>query len=337
MFAFALPVQAWLGWRFYQSTFAALRHLRANMDTLIALGTTAAFLFSFTVTFFPNIFLSAGLMAEVYYDTSAVILTLVILGKYLEARAKTRTGDAISALLNLQPPVARVLRDGKEVDVPLMEVKIGDQLRVRPGEKIAVDGVILEGGSSLDESMITGESLPIDKSPGDKVIGGTLNKNGSFIFRAAAVGQATVLARIVAMVRQAQASKAPVQKLADEISAYFVPAVLAIAVAAGIFWFLLGPYPSLTYALTVFVTVLIIACPCALGLATPTAIVVGIGRGASKGILIRDAESLERATKVSMVVFDKTGTLTYGKPKVTDVVPSPLLPVTADFVLQTAG
>jgi len=337
MLLLALPVQLWLGWSFYQSAFFAARRFRANMDTLIAIGTTAAFGFSAVVTFLPQVFASAGLSADTYFDTAVVILTLIVLGRYLEAKAKEQSGGAIEKLMGLQPKTASVIRDGQEQTLPISEVLVGDHVRVRPGEKIPVDGVIIEGQSSIDESMVTGESVPADRAVGDKVIGATINKNGSFIMQATKVGKDTVLANIVKMVQAAQGSRAPIQRLADEVSAYFVPVVAAIAVVAAIVWFVFGPLPHLTYALTIFVTVLIIACPCALGLATPTAIMVGVGKGAGKGILVRDAESLERATAITNIVFDKTGTLTSGKLQVTDVVPNPHMPLTRELLLATAA
>jgi Cu+-exporting ATPase len=332
-----LPVQLWLGWPFYTSAWAAARGLRANMDTLVALGTTAAFLFSLAATLAPRIFTQAGLMPEVYFDSAAVILTLVVAGKYLEGRAKIGAGDAIAALLNLQAKTARVVRSGQEVDVPVEQVKTGDRIRVRPGEKVPCDGVIEEGESSLNESMITGESIPVDKKVGDPVVGASLNLTGSFIFVASKVGTDTFLAQIVHQVRQAQTTRAPIQKLADQISAYFVPVVFGLALVAASLWYYFGPAPQFTYALIVFVTVLIVACPCALGLATPIAVVAGVGRGARRGLLIRDAEALEKAARVNYVVFDKTGTLTYGRPQVTDVVPNPLSPFTPELLLKTAA
>lgn len=317
MLTLGTPVQVWLGAQFYRGTWRALKHFRANMDTLIALGTTAAYLFSAAVTFSPNFFAQAGIKGEVYFDTAAVILTLIILGRFLEARAKGQASEAIKKLLKLQAKTAAVVRAGKEMKIPIEEVKEGDIVIVRPGEKIPVDGIITEGYSAINESMITGESMPTEKKVGDEVIGATINKTGSFRFRATKVGTETALAQIVKLVQEAQGSKAPIQKLADIISGIFVPIVIAIAVLAFILWMVFGPAPAFTFALVVFVTVLIIACPCALGLATPTAILVGTGLGAENGILIRDAEKLEIFHKVQTIVFDKTGTLTKGKPEVT--------------------
>ncbi|PIR70858.1 MAG: copper-translocating P-type ATPase [Candidatus Nealsonbacteria bacterium CG10_big_fil_rev_8_21_14_0_10_40_24] len=319
MFVLATPVQIWLGSQFYRGTWRGLKHFNANMDTLIAVGTTAAYLYSAALTFFPNYFFSAGIKPDVYFDTAAVILTLIILGRFLEARAKGQASEAIQKLLKLQAKTATVIRDGKETKIPIEEVKAGDIVVVKPGEKIPVDGIITEGYSAIDESMITGESIPVEKKVGDEVIGATINKTGSFQFRATKVGAETALAQIVKLVQEAQGSKAPIQKLADIISRFFVPIVIAIAILAFVMWLIFGPAPAFTFALVVFVTVLIIACPCALGLATPTAILVGTGLGAENGILIRDAESLEIFGKTKVVVFDKTGTLTKGKPTVTDV------------------
>lgn len=291
-----IPVQFWAGFEFYQATWSGLRNRTASMDTLVAMGTTAAF-FSFQ-----------------YFDTAAVIVTLILLGRYLEARAKAHTGDAIKKLLGLSPKTARVVRNGKETDIPIDKVKVGDTIRVRPGEKIPVDGKIIEGVSSIDESMVTGESLPVDKKKGDLVIGATINKTGTFLFLATKVGSDTMLARIVKMVAEAQSSRAPIQRLADMVSGYFVPIVLMLAALTFIIWFDIG---SFSQAFTNMIAVLIIACPCALGLATPTAIMVGTGLGAQHGILIKDAESLEIANKIKTIVFDKTGTITQGKPVVT--------------------
>ena len=323
MFILATPIQIWLGSQFYRGTWRGIKHFSANMDTLIAVGTTAAYLYSAAITFFAGYFENAGIKGEVYFDTAAVILTLIILGKFFEARAKGQASSAIQKLLKLQAKTATVLRDGKEVKVPIETVQKGEIIIVRPGEKIPVDGTITEGYSSIDESMITGESMPVEKKIGDEVIGATLNKTGSFQMRATKVGAETALAQIVKLVQEAQGSKAPIQKLADIISGYFVPVVIFIAILSFILWLIFGPAPAFTFALVIFVTVLIIACPCALGLATPTAIMVGTGLGAENGILIRDAESLEIFGKTKMVVFDKTGTLTRGEPIVTDVVIMP--------------
>jgi Cu+-exporting ATPase len=292
------------------------------MNTLIAVGTSAAYLTSAAATLFPSLFRTAGLAPDVYFDTSAVIIVLILFGRMLEARAKGRTSEAIGRLMRLQPKTARVLRDGAEQDVPIDEVQVGDSVIVRPGEKIPVDGTVLEGRSAVDESMITGESLPVDKGPGAAVIGATINKLGSFTFRAAKVGKDTALAQIIRLVDDAQGAKAPIQRLADRIAGYFVPVVISISIVTFVIWYDFGPPPRLTFALLNFVAVMIIACPCALGLATPTAVMVGTGKGAERGILIKSGESLETAHKVDTVVFDKTGTLTNGEPLVTDVIPA---------------
>jgi Cu+-exporting ATPase len=320
----ATPAVLWGGWPFFQRGWASIVNRSTNMFTLIAMGTGVAYLFSLIATVFPGIFpASLGAMngaPPVYFEAAAAIVTLVLLGQVLELRARSRTGAAIRALLDLSPKNARILRDGTEQDIPLDQVKPGDRLRVRPGEKIPVDGVVLEGTSSVDESMITGESMPVSKEPGSRVIGATVNATGSFIMRAQHVGSDTVLARIVQMVSQAQRSRAPIQRLADRVAAWFVPAVIATAVLTFIVWSLFGPEPRLAHALVNAVAVLIIACPCALGLATPMAIMVGTGRGARAGVLIKNAEALEILEKVDTLVFDKTGTLTQGKPTVESVV-----------------
>jgi P-type Cu+ transporter len=310
----ATPVQIWLGAQFYKSAWAGLKKFNANMDTLIAVGTSAAYFFSLVATIFPQFFTSAGQPAMVYFDSSAVILTLIILGRYLEARAKGKASEAIKRLIKLQAKTARVLINNVEQEILIENVKIGDLIIVKPGEKIPVDGIITEGESSIDESMITGESLPVDKKAGDKVIGATINKMGSFVFKAEKVGQETALAQIIKLVENAQASKAPIQRLADIISGYFVPVVIIIALVTFILWLIFGP--SFAFALIIGVTVLIIACPCALGLATPTAILVGTGKGAEEGILIKNAESLEKMQKIDVIILDKTGTLTKGEPQV---------------------
>jgi Cu+-exporting ATPase len=320
----ASPVVLWGGWPFFQRGWASIVNRSTNMFTLIAMGTGVAYLFSLTATVFPGIFpASFGNMngtPPVYFEAAAAIVTLVLLGQVLELRARSRTGAAIRALLDLSPKTARLLRDGTEHDIPLDQVKPGDRLRVRPGEKIPVDGIVLEGTSSVDESMLTGESMPIAKEPGSRVIGATVNATGSFIMRAERVGRETLLARIVQMVSQAQRSRAPIQRLADRVAAWFVPAVVASAALTFIVWSFLGPEPRLAHALVNAVAVLIIACPCALGLATPMAIMVGTGRGARAGVLIKNAEALEVLEKVNTLVFDKTGTLTEGKPTVESVV-----------------
>jgi Cu+-exporting ATPase len=290
------------------------------MNTLIAVGTSAAYLYSVAATLLPSLFLRGGIEPKVYFETSTIIITLILLGKLLEARAKGQTSEAIRKLMGLQPRTARVVRDGKEIDIPVEEVLVGDLVLVRPGEKIPVDGIIKDGKTSVDESMITGESMPVGKGRGDEVIGATINKTGSFKFEATKVGKDTALAQIVKLVQDAQGSKAPIQRLADVISGYFVPIVISLAIATFIIWFNFGPNPALTFALLNFVAVMIIACPCALGLATPTAIMVGTGKGAEHGILIKGGESLETAHRLTTVVFDKTGTLTRGQPEVTDVI-----------------
>jgi Cu+-exporting ATPase len=314
-------IQFWAGRRFYEATFRAARHGGTNMNTLVVVGTTAAWAYSVFVTMWPEIVHEAGLMPVTYFDSSTIIIGLILLGRWLEARAKGQTTGAIRRLVGLQAKSARVLRGRDEVDVPLEQVRAGDLLRVRPGEKVPVDGVLVEGASAVDESMLTGEAMPVSKGPGDEVIGATLNTTGTFVFRATRVGRDTALARIVEMVQRAQGSKAPIQRLADRISGIFVPIVLAVGGATFALWFVLGPEPSFTLALTAFVTVVVIACPCAMGLATPTAIMVGTGKGAEAGILIRGGEALERAHEVTAVVMDKTGTLTLGRPAVADVLP----------------
>jgi P-type Cu+ transporter len=314
----ATPVQFWAGWRFYRGAWGALKHWQANMNTLVVMGTSAAYLYSAVATLAPGLF-AAG-RADVYFDTSALIITLILLGRLLEARAKGRTNEAIKKLAGLRAKTARVVRGGEELDMPVESVDIGDVVVVRPGEKIPVDGLVLSGESAVDESMITGESIPVTKREGDEVIGATMNTSGSFHFEATKVGQDTALYQIMRMVEEAQGSKAPIQRLADRISALFVPAVIGVAAATFVIWLLLGPEPALTFALLNTVAVLIIACPCAMGLATPTSIMVGTGKGAESGILIRGGEALEAAHKLDTVVLDKTGTLTRGEPQLTDVV-----------------
>jgi Cu+-exporting ATPase len=316
----ASPVQFWAGWQFYRGAWGAFRHRNADMNTLIAVGTSAAYLYSVAAILLPSLFKSGGIEPKVYFDTSAVIVTLILLGRLLEARAKGQTSEAIKQLIGLRPKTARVIRDGEELDVPVEEVLADDLVIVRPGEKIPVDGIVKEGKSYVDESMITGESVPVEKKTGDEVIGATINKSGSFKFEATKVGKDTALAQIIRLVQEAQGSKAPIQRLADIIAGYFVPVVITIAIFTFILWFIFGPSPALTYALLNFVAVMIIACPCALGLATPTAIMVGTGKGAEKGILIKGGETLETAHKINTIVFDKTGTLTKGEPEVTDLI-----------------
>ncbi len=323
LWALATPVQFWAGLRFYKGAWGALKHRTADMNTLIAVGTSAAYFYSVVAAIAPGIFTSRGLEANLYFDTSAMIIALILLGRFLEARARGRTSDAIKKLIGLRPKTALVVRDGKETEIPVEEVLVGDIIIVRPGERVPVDGVIREGYSSVDESMITGESLPVDKEEGDNVIGATINRTGSFRFEATRIGKDTTLAQIVRLVEEAQGSKAPIQRLADVIASYFVPVVIGIAVITFIIWYLVGPAPSLTFAFLNFIAVLIIACPCALGLATPTAIMVGTGKGAEYGVLIKSAEALERFYKVDTVLLDKTGTLTVGEPSVTDIITAP--------------
>ncbi|MGP8081075.1 MAG: heavy metal translocating P-type ATPase [Dehalococcoidales bacterium] len=335
LWALATPVQFWAGWRFYKGAWGALRHRTSDMNTLIAVGSSAAYIYSVIATVFPGVFTASGIKANVYFDTSAAIITLILLGRYLEARAKGQTSEAIKKLIGLQPKTAVVFRGGEERQIPIEEVATGDLVQVKPGERVPVDGIIKEGYSSLDESMITGESIPVEKKPGDEVIGATINKTGSFKFEATKIGKDTTLARIVRLVEEAQGSKAPVQKLADIIASYFVPIVIGIAVVTFLVWFFAGPSPQLTYAFLNFVAVLVIACPCALGLATPTAIIVGTGKGAEQGILIRSADTLERAHKINAVLLDKTGTLTQGKPEVTDIIAA--AGYTRDDILRLAA
>jgi P-type Cu+ transporter len=317
----ATPVQFWGGWQFYRGAFSAARHRTTDMNTLIALGTSAAYLYSVVATLAPDLLRSGGVEPAVYFDTSAAIITLILFGRLLESRAKGRASEAIRKLAGLQAKHARVIRDGRELEIPTDEVKAGDLMIVRPGEKIPTDGVVRQGASAVDESMLTGESLPVDKQPGDRVIGATLNRTGSLRVEATRVGRDTALAQIIRVVEEAQAAKPPLARLADRIAAYFVPAVLGIAALTFTLWLLLGPPPALTKALINFVAVLIVACPCALGLATPISIVVGTGRGAELGILIRRGEALERAGQLTTIVFDKTGTLTRGEPSVSTVMP----------------
>ena len=316
----ATPVQFWAGWQFYQGFWAGLKHKRANMNTLIAVGTSAAYFYSVAAVLFPGFFTSGGREAAVYFDTAVIIIALILLGRFLEIRAKGQTSEAIKKLIGMQAKTARVIRGGQDIDIPIEEVVAGDIVIVRPGEKIPVDGIIKEGYSSIDESMVTGESMPVEKKVGDEIIGATINKTGSFKFEATKVGKDTVLAQIIRLVEEAQGSKAPIQRLADLISAYFVPVVIVIGLLTFGLWYFLGPEPALTFALLNFVAVLIIACPCALGLATPTAIMVGTGKGAENGVLIRSGEALETAHKIKVIILDKTGTLTEGKPVVTDIV-----------------
>ncbi|KKP39681.1 MAG: Cu(2+)-binding/translocating P-type ATPase [Candidatus Woesebacteria bacterium GW2011_GWC2_33_12] len=316
----ATPVQFWAGKDFYLATWSGLKNRTASMDTLIVIGTTAAYFYSILSMF--------NIVEGMYFDTAAVIITLILLGRFLEAKAKSHTSDAIKKLLGLVPKTARLIRNGVEIDVPLGEVVAGDLIRVRPGEKVPVDGVITEGNSFVDESMVTGESFPVEKLIGANVIGSTLNKSGSFIFKATKVGSETMLSHIVEMVKEAQSSRAPIARMADLVSSYFVPIVLMLAVATFVVWYVVG-LP--TDAFINLVAVLIIACPCAMGLATPTAIMVGTGKGAEKGVLIKDATSLETAHKIRTIIFDKTGTLTKGMPVVTDISDTEILEITASL------
>ncbi len=341
--ALATPVQLWGGALFYRGAYKGLRHGTVDMNTLVVVGTSAAYFYSVYATLFPSTLSFLGEKVVVYFETSAVIITLVLMGRWMEARAKSRASGAIRKLIGLQPKTARVERDGQEVEVPILEVVPGDRLVVRPGEKIPVDGKMLEGSAAIDESMITGESVPVDKGPGDPVIGASLNTTGFFKMRAERVGRDSVLAQIVRLVEEAQGSKAPVQRLADRVAAVFVPTVIAVALAAFIFWFVFGervvelPAPPFLFALMTFISVLIIACPCALGLATPTAIMVGTGKGAELGILIKGGETLEKIQKLQTIVFDKTGTLTRGRPEVTDVITLEDCPVPPDRLLVLAA
>jgi len=321
LWALATPVQFWVGGQFYRRALTAARHGAADMNTLIALGSSAAYFYSVAGVLFPSFFDQHGLGEPMYFDTSALIITLILLGRMLEARAKGQTGEAIRRLVGLQPPTARVVRDGVETDVAVADVVHGDLVRVRPGEKIPVDGVVVAGSSAVDESMLTGEPIAVVKSGGDAVVGGTLNTTGTFTFEATKIGAETALAHIIRLVEQAQGSKPPIARLADVIAGYFVPVVMAIAAVTFVTWLVLGPAPALNYALLNAIAVLVIACPCALGLATPTAIMVGTGKGAENGVLVRDGSSLETAHRLQTIVLDKTGTITEGRPSVTDIVP----------------
>jgi P-type Cu+ transporter len=343
----ATPIQFWAGLEFYRATIPAIKHRTANMDTLVALGTTVAYLYSIFVTFFPHIVMNFGIDHMPYFDVSVIVIALILLGRYFEAKAKSGTSQAIKKLIGLGAKTARVLRNTKnqelrtknygEMDIPIEQVQVGDIIRVRPGEKIPVDGKIIQGESSVDESMLTGESIPIDKIKGDTVIGATINKSGTFLYKATRVGKDTMLSQIVKLVEEAQGSKAPIQRLADVVSSYFVPIVIMLAFATFGLWYIFGGAGSFIFALLNTVAVLIIACPCAMGLATPTAIMVGTGIGAEHGILIKDAKSLEIANKINTVVFDKTGTLTYGKPEVTDIIPAPSSKFKVQSLLQLAA
>jgi Cu2+-exporting ATPase/Cu+-exporting ATPase len=325
LFILASIVLFWAGQPFLKGVLIFIKTGSANMDTLIGIGTLAAYIYSSLVTLLPEFTASLGLPELTYFDVTIVVIGFVILGKYLETRSKLKTGEAIEKLLNLQAKTALVRRDDKEIEIAISEVILGDIVIVKPGAKIPVDGVITEGQSAIDESMITGEPIPVDKKLGDRVIGATINKQGSFKFKVDQIGANTMLAQIIQMVEEAQGSKAPIQKLADKISAVFVPVVLVIAVLSFILWLVLGSSAlgfnvALSYAILSFVGVLVIACPCALGLATPTAMIVGMGKGAQYGILIRNAESLEKLSKIKTIVLDKTGTITKGQPEVTDIL-----------------
>ena len=323
-FVLATPVVLWGGWPFFERGWTSIKTMKLNMFTLIAIGTGVAYLYSVVATFFPGLFpenfRAHGGMIAIYFEAAAVIVTLVLLGQVLELRARSRTGNAIRALLGLAPKTARRIKsDGSEEDVPLEHIHLNDRLRVRPGEKVPVDGKVVEGRSTVDESMITGEPIPVEKLVGSDVTGGTVNGTGGFVMQATRIGSDTLLAQIVKMVSQAQRSRAPIQKLADSVSSYFVPAVVVIAMVTALAWFLIGPSPAITFALVNAVAVLIIACPCALGLATPMSIMVGTGKGANLGVLVKDAAALETLEKIDVLIVDKTGTLTLGKPKLASI------------------
>lgn len=320
LFALTTPVLFWAGKQFFVGALKAARHKTTDMNTLIAVGTFSAYCYSTVATFYLEVFVRSGLKADVYFDTTAIIITLILLGRALESRARGQTSEAIKKLMGLAAKTARVIRNGHEKDIPVDEVVKGDLIVVRPGEKIPVDGIIKEGRSAVDESMLTGESIPVEKNVGDEVIGATINKTGSFTFEATKVGRETALAQIIKLVEEAQGSKAPIQRLADKVASIFVPVVMGVALSTFFIWYFWGPQPSLTFALLNFVAVLIIACPCALGLATPTAIMVGTGKGAENGVLIKGGETLETAHRIKAIVFDKTGTLTKGEPEVTDLL-----------------
>lgn len=316
----ATPVQFWSGRQFYSGALIAAIHGTTNMNTLIALGTTIAYMYSLFVTFAPDYFIAPGIEVRIYFHTSAIIILLVLLGRYMELRARVNTSQSIRELMGLEPKTARVSRGQVQVEIPVVEVVEGDIILVRPGEQIPVDGIVIEGSSDVNESMLTGESMPVDKETGSNVFAATLNGTGSLRFEATKVGRDTVLAQIIKLVQEAQGSKVPIQQTVDRISSYFVPIVISIAIGTLILWMILGPSPNYNYAILNMVAVLVIACPCALGLATPTAIIVGIGKAAAKGVLIRNAEVIQKANSLNIVVFDKTGTLTNGTPVVTDVV-----------------
>jgi len=320
LLALATPVQFWAGLRFYRGAWGALKHKTSDMNTLVAVGTSVAYFYSMIAVIAPGLFATGVAEPHLYFHTSAAIITLILLGRFLEARARGQTSEAIKKLIGMQPKTALVILEGEEREIPVEEVQVGDLILVRPGERVPVDGIVHQGYSSIDESMITGESIPVEKKVGDEVIGATINKTGSLEIEAIKVGKDTTLAHIVRMVEEAQGSKAPIQRLADVIASYFVPAVIGIAIVTFVVWYFVGPAPALTFAFLNFVAVLVIACPCALGLATPTAIMVGTGKGAEHGILIRNGEALERAHQINTVLLDKTGTLTRGEPVVTDII-----------------
>ncbi|MGI0047269.1 MAG: heavy metal translocating P-type ATPase [Nitrosotalea sp.] len=330
LFALATPVQFWIGWRFYEGTIDAIKHRTTNMDVLIAMGTSAAWLYSSLITFVPGLFP----FNEVYFDTSTIIIILIMIGRLLEQKTKAKASKAVRKLLDIQPRMAHVYKDGQEIEIPVEQVQLDNMLIVRPGEKIPVDGIVIEGRSSVDQSAITGESIPVSKDVGDEVIGATINKSGMLKIKATKVGQDTLLSQIIKLVEEAKSSRVPLQRLADRISSYFVPAVTIIAVVSALAWFFLGGI-GLTFSLLAFVSVIIIACPCALGIATPAALMVGGGKAAENGILIKGGENLEIARKINAMVFDKTGTLTKGEPSVTDVVP--LGEINSDEVLRLAA
>lgn len=330
LFLLTTPVQFWIGWRFYQGTFDALKHRTTNMDVLIAMGTTAAWVYCTIVTFAPNIFP----FHDVYYDTSAIIIVFVLIGRLLEQKIKTRASKAIRKLFDMQPRMTHIVRDGQELEVPVEKVRVGDEVIVRPGEKIPVDGIILDGHSSVDESAITGESMLVSKKIGDEAIGSTLNKNGMIRLKATKIGKDTLVSQIIKLVEDAKSSRVPMQRLADKVSSYFVPVVVSIAIASALGWFFLGGIGP-TFSLLAFVSVIVIACPCALGIATPSALMVGGGKAAENGILIRGGENLEITRKIDIIAFDKTGTLTKGMLSVTDVIP--LSDVSVDEILRLAS
>ncbi len=335
LFALTTPVVFWVGSRFHSGALKALRQKTSDMNTLVSIGALSAYLYSALATFFPSVFTGAGVHLHVYYDGAAFIVSFIVLGRLLEARTKGKTSQAIKRLVGLKPRTARVIRGGQPADIPVEEVLRGDEILVRPGEKIPTDGVVLTGASAVDESMLTGESMPVAKEAGSDVYGATINRSGSFTFRATKIGAETALAQIIRLVEEAQGSKAPIQRIADRVAAVFVPTVMAIAAVTFVVWAFFVPDPVLARALLNFVSVLIIACPCAMGLATPTAVMVGTGIGAEKGILIKGGESLEKAHRLTMVVFDKTGTLTVGEPRVTDVETAP--GATREDVLRAAA